>query len=78
MLAIRPPSRGYAIGKRREEKPFAVMYPSLEAVREDCAVSELEERLLLSSESPIVLLRRLERRTTHFARPSRQGTQTSA
>jgi len=47
--------------KRREEKPFAVMYPSLEAVREDCAVSELEERLLLSPESPIVLLRRLER-----------------
>lgn len=50
--------------KTREEKPFAVLYPSLEAVREDCAVSELEERLLLSSESPIVLLRRLERRTT--------------
>ena len=50
--------------KRREEKPFAVMYPSLEAVREDCAVSELEERLLLSPESPIVLLRRLERRAS--------------
>jgi hydrogenase maturation protein HypF len=40
------------------------MYPSLEAVREDCAVSELEERLLLSPESPIVLLRRLERRAS--------------
>jgi hydrogenase maturation protein HypF len=50
--------------KRREEKPFAVMYPSLEAVREDCAVSELEERLLLSPESPIVLLRRSERRAS--------------
>jgi hydrogenase maturation protein HypF len=46
--------------KRREEKPFAVMYPSLEAVREHCTVSELEERLLLSPESPIVLLRRLQ------------------
>lgn len=46
--------------KRREEKPFAVMYPSVEAVREACVVSQLEKRLLLSPESPIVLLRRLE------------------
>ena len=46
--------------KRREEKPFAVMYPSVEAVREACVVSLLEERLLLSPESPIVVLRRLE------------------
>jgi hydrogenase maturation protein HypF len=44
--------------KRREEKPFALMYPSLEAVRADCEVSNLEARLLLSPESPIVLLRR--------------------
>jgi len=43
--------------KHREEKPFAVMYPSLEAIRIDCEVTELEERLLLSPESPIVLLR---------------------
>jgi hydrogenase maturation protein HypF len=44
--------------KHREEKPFALMYPSLESVKRDCEVSELEERLLLSAESPIVLLRR--------------------
>src|SRR4029077_8839889 len=44
--------------KRREEKPFALMYPSLDAVRADCEVSELEERVLLSPESPIVLLLR--------------------
>jgi hydrogenase maturation protein HypF len=44
--------------KHREEKPFALMYPSLDAVRSDCEVSELEERLLLSPESPIVLLLR--------------------
>jgi len=44
--------------KHREEKPFALMYPSLKAVREHCEVSELEERLLLSPESPIVLLKR--------------------
>lgn len=44
--------------KRREEKPFALMYPSLGGVREDCHVSDLEERLLLAPESPIVLLDR--------------------
>jgi len=45
--------------KQREEKPFAVMYPSLEAVRADCRVADAEARLLLSPESPIVLLERL-------------------
>ena len=44
--------------KHREEKPFALMYPSLDAVKEDCEVSPLEERLLLSPEAPIVLLRK--------------------
>ena len=44
--------------KHREEKPFAVMYPSADAVRKDCDISELEERLLCSPESPIVLLNR--------------------
>lgn len=44
--------------KRREEKPFALMYPSIDLVRQDCQVSELEERLLLAPESPIVLLQR--------------------
>ena len=44
--------------KAREEKPFALMYPSLEAVAADCDVSEIEARLLTSAEAPIVLLRR--------------------
>jgi len=44
--------------KHREEKPFALMYPSLEDMKNDCEVSEMEERLLLSPESPIVLLKR--------------------
>ncbi len=43
--------------KTREEKPFALMYPSLKSIKKDCQVSELEERLLLSPESPIVLLK---------------------
>ncbi len=50
--------------KHREEKPFALMAPSLDAVRSVCVVSEVEERLLTSPESPIVLLER---------RPGRQS-----
>jgi len=42
--------------KHREEKPFAVMVPSLAAARELCQISDVEERLLLSAEAPIVLL----------------------
>ena len=45
--------------KHREEKPLALMYPSLEAARADCHISDLEMRLLVSPESPIVLLKRL-------------------
>src|ERR1700756_1362016 len=44
--------------KRREGKPFALMYPALDQVSRDCVVSSLEERLLGSPESPIVLLAR--------------------
>lgn len=44
--------------KHREWKPFALMYPSLDAIEADCEVSEIEERLLLAPESPIVLLKR--------------------
>ncbi len=46
--------------KHREEKPFALMFPRLESVKAACEVSPLEERLLRSPESPIVLLRRAE------------------
>ncbi len=44
--------------KHREEKPFALMAPSLDSVRSVCRVTESEERLLASPESPIVLLER--------------------
>jgi hydrogenase maturation protein HypF len=44
--------------KHREEKPFAVMYPSLESMEADCELSSVEARLLASPESPIVLARR--------------------
>ena len=44
--------------KHRDEKPLAVMFPSLESVKAVCEVSPLEARLLTSPESPIVLLKR--------------------
>lgn len=44
--------------KHREEKPFALMFPSLDLVKRACEVSSLEEELLLCAQAPIVLLRR--------------------
>ena len=44
--------------KGREEKPLALMYPDLSAIRRDCQISALEERLVTSSEAPIVLISR--------------------
>ena len=56
--------------KQREEKPFALMYPSYAAVEQDCAISNIEARLLRSPESPIVLLRRREGSSTSALAPS--------
>ncbi|MEK9138575.1 MAG: Sua5/YciO/YrdC/YwlC family protein, partial [Bacteroidota bacterium] len=44
--------------KHREEKPLALMYHSIDAVKIDCTVSPMEQRLLDSPESPIVLMER--------------------
>ena len=44
--------------KHREEKPFALMFPSLLSIRGACELSSLEEQILLSPEAPIVLLQR--------------------
>ena len=44
--------------RHREEKPFALMSPSVEAIRAACLVSDLEERALRSPEAPVVLLKR--------------------
>ncbi|HOW68306.1 MAG TPA: carbamoyltransferase HypF [Candidatus Paceibacterota bacterium] len=44
--------------KQREEKPFALMLPSLEAVEDVCDITDAERALLTGPESPIVLLRR--------------------
>lgn len=43
--------------KRREARPFALMVPDIEAVRQLCFVSEAEAELLQARQRPIVLLR---------------------
>ncbi len=44
--------------KERDEKPFALMVADVAAARSICDVTDVEERLLLAPERPIVLLRR--------------------
>lgn len=53
--------------KRREEKPFAVMFASLDALREDCVLSPDEEQALASPAAPIVLVRRRAQGSGHVA-----------
>ncbi len=53
--------------KQREEKPFAVMFPSIDQVRACAEVAEFEEQLLTSPESPIVLLTQNCRASTPLA-----------
>lgn len=52
--------------KHRDEKPLAIMCPTLAMAKELCEISPLEERLLLSAEAPIVLL---GRRTDRIMEP---------
>ena len=42
--------------KNRETKPFAVMFRSLDEIKEYCSVDEVEEKLIQSSARPIILL----------------------
>ncbi len=44
--------------KFREDKPFAVMCRSIDEVKQHCELDEKEEKLLLSVERPIVILRK--------------------
>jgi len=50
--------------KQRPSKPFALMYPNLEMLREDVSVSEAEEKVLTSVAAPIVLLQLKEKQTS--------------
>jgi len=46
--------------KSRQDKPLAVMFADLAAAEAHCRVGENERRLLTNTESPIVLLRRIQ------------------
>ena len=50
--------------KHRSEKPFALMFPDIESIESVCEVTEAEKNLLLSSEAPIVLLKRKPQNTS--------------
>jgi hydrogenase maturation protein HypF len=56
-------------GKQREGKPFAVMFPSLAAVKASCRVGPQEEALLTGPARPIVLLRRASEPVVHSVAP---------
>ena len=43
--------------KKRPEKPLAVMFRDIEEARKHCSISKDEEKLLLSPQSPIVLVK---------------------
>jgi hydrogenase maturation protein HypF len=45
-------------GKHRFRKPFALMFPALGPVEEQCLLAPEERKLLLSPQAPIVLLRK--------------------
>jgi hydrogenase maturation protein HypF len=45
--------------KRKSNKPFALMAPDLETIKKFCEVSAEEEKILVSSRRPIVLLNKL-------------------
>ncbi|MCK4504724.1 MAG: carbamoyltransferase HypF [Candidatus Aegiribacteria sp.] len=46
--------------KGRKTKPFALMFPSSDMISSWCELSEMEQNLLRSPESPIVLLKKRE------------------
>ncbi len=47
--------------KRRGEKPFAVMFPSIDRIKEYAEVSPFEEAVILSPEKPIVVVKKKEK-----------------
>ena len=60
--------------KFREDKPFAVMCRNIEEAKEHGEVSEEEEKLLLSVERPIVILKRRQNSTVAHAVAPYQDT----
>ncbi|MFH2036619.1 MAG: carbamoyltransferase HypF [Candidatus Zixiibacteriota bacterium] len=53
--------------KGRYEKPFAMMYPHLDAIKKHCHVTESEESILISQKSPIIILKRRDQIVSHIS-----------
>ncbi len=59
--------------KRRPDRPFAIMFPSLEGVRAVCRLGEAEAQALCSPQAPILLLPRQEPALGQAARDQPAG-----
>lgn len=71
-LIMADPSNAKAVNllrqrKHRPNKPFALLFPSVEDARKVVGINELEERALLSKQAPIVLLSIKENAETNLA-----------
>lgn len=60
--------------KHREEKPMAVMFPDIEAVRAETQINRLEERAVSSIERPVVIVKKGDK--TSLARSVSPGNST--
>jgi len=59
--------------KRRPSKPLAVMFPTLDMIKAVAEVSEAEERLILSKERPIVIVRKKNNPPSSMLHPPSPG-----
>ncbi len=55
--------------KERKSKPLAVMYATISAVKDECFVSEQEEKILSAAERPIVLVKLKSQQLSKFLAP---------
>ncbi len=60
--------------KRRPDRPFALMFPSLDGIRAACLVSQAEAQVLCSPQAPILLLTRRESALGNAASDQRADT----
>ncbi|WP_226661500.1 carbamoyltransferase HypF [Microbulbifer aggregans] len=59
--------------KQRPHKPFALIYPDITSVVQDCFLSEPEQQLLSAPERPIVILKGRPQASMHVAREVAPG-----
>ncbi len=59
--------------KRRPAKPFAVMFPSLDSVKQSTNMTPKEEELIISKERPIVLLKQFSTQHSTLTKGNLRG-----